>query len=100
MENDLIHRGALIDKIDEKIYNVPYNNNCATIRSGMEQILSTVEDAPAVDAVEVVRCHECQNHTEDPETGKLYCRKPLGCMGCIEVKPDDFCSRGERKEKT
>lgn len=42
-------------------------------------------------------CHECQSHTEDPETGKLYCRKPLGCMGCIEVKPNDFCSRGEKK---
>lgn len=57
-----------------------------------------LDDVPMVDAVEV-NCHECQSHTEDPETGKHYCWKPLGCMGCIQVNPDDFCSRGKRKER-
>ena len=62
-----------------------------------ELVRLLVSKVRTVDAVKVIRCHECQNRTEDPETGKLYCRKPLGCMGCIQVKPDDFCSRGERK---
>ena len=48
-------------------------------------------------SIEVPRCHECQSHTEDPETGKHYCWKPLGCMGCVQVNPDDFCSRGKKK---
>ena len=51
-----------------------------------------IDDAPTIDAVEVVRCRDC----------KWY-----GHIGCaIEIKddsdrpkPDDFCSFGERRTK-
>ena len=50
----------------------------------------------AADVAPVVRCRECALHSEDAATGKLWCTKPMGCLGCLEVKPDDFCSRGKR----
>ena len=57
-----------------------------------------VNKIPAADVVKVVRCRECVSHSEDAATGKLWCTKPMGCIGCLEVKPDDFCSFGERKK--
>jgi hypothetical protein len=55
-----------------------------------------MEDAPTVDAVEVLRCKDCKNRLE----GTKMCAHP-GAMGwdAIEVEYDDFCSYGERKEK-
>ena len=51
-----------------------------------------IEDAPTVDAVEVVRCKDCKYLMFSDFYGE--CGK--GYMGI--VRPDDFCSRGERKE--
>ena len=49
-------------------------------------------DAPTVDAVEVVRCKDC----------KRYCKSAIGSddclLLCVDVKPDDYCSHGERKD--
>ena len=51
-----------------------------------------IEDAPTVDAVEVVRCKGCIH----------YCLKQPGYGLCKDLavlrKDDDFCSYGERKE--
>ena len=47
-----------------------------------------IEKAPTIDAVEIVRCKDCT---------WLYhgtCPKMLG----KRMKPDDFCSRGERRD--
>ena len=55
--------------------------------------LRLLEKAPAVDAVPVVRCRECKYYKPD----EFEC----GCDfagGLPYVKPDDFCSYGERKE--
>ena len=45
-----------------------------------------------VDAVEVVRCKDC----------KRYCKSAIGSddclLLCVDVKPDDYCSHGERKD--
>ena len=53
-----------------------------------------INDAPTVDAVEVVRCKDCRRcgvYT----SGNLYCTHP---NGLADPKPDDFCSYGERRE--
>ena len=51
-----------------------------------------MEEAPTVDAVEVVRCKDC----------KRYCKSAIGMddclLLCVDVKPDDYCSHGERKD--
>lgn len=52
-------------------------------------MLDAVDDFPATDVVEVVRCRECFRY--DPETH--YCEN----TGC-ECDPWEFCSDGERKD--
>lgn len=59
-----------------------------------------IDDAPTVDAVQVVRCRDCQKCYYD-EARKSYVMKP-GCpmnpMGYARIDPDGYCYRGERRE--
>lgn len=51
-----------------------------------------IEEAPTIDAVPAVRCKDCKYYEPD----EVEC----GCLfagGLQYVKPDDFCSYGERK---
>lgn len=61
----------------------------------IDVISDAIEDAPTVDAVEVVRCKNCKNWRENwiagIESGVCLCGKPR------RTKPDDFCSYGERR---
>lgn len=56
-----------------------------------------LEEQPAADVVEVVRCKDCRHYKRwiwsDGEIA-LYCDKHWGHP---EAAPDDFCSYGERK---
>lgn len=52
-----------------------------------------LNDAPAVDAVEVVRCKDCKHATFLYSIGKYMCKKGCGAIKAV----DDFCSYGERK---
>ena len=64
-------------------------------RRGVETCISVLEDMQTVDAVPVVRCRECKHYE---------IHKPKVLENCerngyiILMKPDDFCSYGERKE--
>ena len=51
---------------------------------------------PAIDAVPVVRCIDCkQSRVWEDSRGCTV----LGCgLSCADLRPDDFCSYGERKE--
>lgn len=53
----------------------------------------TLDKIPTVDAVPVVRCRDC----------KYYYKYLLGGWCVVhrhyDLKPDDFCSRGERREE-
>lgn len=57
---------------------------------------SEISKFPAVDAVEVVRCSQCVNNPRigTKTKGMVWCRKFRS-----EVRPDDFCSYGERRKK-
>ena len=64
-------------------------------------VLAAVDKQPTVDAVEVVRCKDCDYFTEhnDVRTGR-----PMGYGECHRLfgelfKGDDFCSYGERREE-
>lgn len=73
-----------------------YNKNC--------QYLLTHKTAPdectafksSEDFVEVVRCRYCVNNPRisTKTKGMVWCRKFRS-----EVRPDDFCSYGERREE-
>lgn len=60
-------------------------------------LISGIINAPAADAVPVVRCEKCQHSEKIDYQGRwLYC-----CMryaGPSVVRKDDFCSHGEKKE--
>lgn len=67
-----------------------------------------IDEAPTVDAVEVVRCKDCvcfqeQYHTTGETTGKVYCGGYCyhwdyeQGMSPNHVDGDDFCSYGERR---
>ena len=59
-------------------------------------VLDSIDAQPTVDAVEVVRCKDCKSYCHIIGKGD---RAIFGCsyMG-RDVKPDDFCSYGERKD--
>lgn len=55
---------------------------------GVDAAIAVVDVSPTVDAVEVVRCKDCE-----------FGQKPTVCarLGTV-VKPNDFCSRGVKKD--
>ena len=53
-----------------------------------------IENAPTVDAVEVVRCRDCKWSKRDTLLDKYWCKHFFGEM---EVRENDYCSYGERK---
>ena len=55
------------------------------------QILRRLDEQPTVDAVEVVRCKDCKRYSQSG-----MCNLYLNVSH--EMKPDDFCSYGERRE--
>ena len=85
MDNDLISRSALKKTLfDRSFYPAIVKN--------------ALENAPAVDAVPVVRCKDCYYYEQlpyAPELGKLCV---LSATWRVPMKEDDFCSCGERRE--
>lgn len=83
---DLINRRALLAEYDRQHAGPP----------GRARTLSA--KAPAVDAVEVVRCKDCKSFKPCKEIEGVswtgYCN-----YGEFHTDDDDFCSRGERKEE-
>ena len=81
--NDLISRKALIAEYDRVHVGAP---------GGARKLM---EDAPAVDAVEVVRCKDCKQwrrnigFTDNPNGHCFY--------HDIDTNGFDFCSYGERR---
>lgn len=93
--DDLIRRSALIAEYDRVHVGAP---------GGARKLM---QDAPAVDAVEVVRCKDCKYAREQTISESMYlCEDVLICEN-PEVYEDcwgvvwycHFCSYGERERK-
>ena len=56
-----------------------------------ELVKAEIDATPTVDAVEVVRCKDCEYHVSDDDVGY-----ECGYFG-VYTRPDDFCSYGERR---
>ena len=61
----------------------------------VDDAISLIDDAPAVDAVEVVRCKDCKHC--------IYISYACGDVRCGKlhtdyIKENSFCSYGERKD--
>ena len=83
----LIDANKLIDFID-----VGHLRHPGELCYSEVDVANLLLHAPTINAVEVVRCRECKHLMFSDCYGE--CGK--GHMGV--VRPDDFCSRGERKE--
>ncbi len=58
-------------------------------------IHQTIDEQPTVDVVEVVRCKDCGYYKSIKRTDRHQCVNDF--VAEIETKPDDFCSRAERR---
>ena len=72
----------------------------STFRDGLAdwyaRIMSDLRSIPTADVVEVVRCKDCKYASPNGEYGcKAYHFK---LYETHEMKADDFCSRGERRD--
>ena len=87
--NDLISRSALIEEYEWLKSQV----NASSVPE-IEEHIKRINNAPAVDAVEVVRCKDCKHY----ERGVCVC--PYLCISgaaCLYPQPEHFCSYGERR---
>lgn len=92
MTKEYIEREALIKKIfpigliDDGRYAIP-----------AKAVKTAIDNTPAADVVEVVRCNDCKFSKSDTpycqENGEIYCEFD----NLIKFK-NHFCSFGERKE--
>ena len=85
----------LIDYCIENCGGIPENQEicpkCYTARM--------IADAPVIDAVFVVRCGKCKFAEKDGiHQVSLKCIRFKTGQYTHRVKPDDFCSYGERRE--
>lgn len=83
----------------EAVMKTAKNGNHSDFGRSMADLTSlreVLEDTPAVDVVEVVRCKDCE-HYGGITFGNI-CRRwsALNIKNC--TKPDDYCSYGERKD--
>ena len=86
-EKRLIDANALISYIDECSQE-------SRFRVYYGYAKSFIDDAPTVDAVEVVRCRECYHKTHDG-SGRPYCWQ---LKMYLNKELDFFCKYGKRKE--
>ena len=85
-EKRLIDANALISYIDECSQE-------SRFRVYYGYAKSFIDDAPTVDAVEVVRCRDCKYHEDTHVIGFEHC-----CLYGLTMRYNDFCSYGEQKE--
>lgn len=77
-------------KMDDLIYRDKFKQQLLDLGFYPAIVKSALEKAQAVDAVEVVRCREC----EIPHNKYTGCPKLNGLV----TPPDFYCSYGERRE--
>ena len=89
MNDDLISRQSIIYKLYAKAneWRGSYSGDAYATAARM------VKKEPAVDVVEVVRCKNCVSGHKQPYSTLIRCET----MACNGLKPDDFCSYGERR---
>lgn len=98
----LISTGVVLGKIEKEIREIPFiADPYAAIRTdydigynnALAMAKAIVMNAPAVDAVEVVRCGDCRSYLPENHNFAKHCQ-----LTGTEMDEDGFCSYGERRE--
>jgi len=77
------------------VEHIPYENGFDRVNGdenfimGIESMQEWIRQQPVVDAVHVVRCKDCKFRDGTPGQPNIL---------CYQMRDDDFCSYGERKE--
>lgn len=75
--------------IDAEPIEIRYN----TETLGRREMYEMVKNAPAIDAVQVIRCKDCKYYDTPKNFKKPYCVRGA----YVKVNADDYCSKGKRK---
>lgn len=82
----------LIDADKFEVYS--YTLTSPDFEEGVRSVLEKIDAAPTVDAVEVVRCKDCEYSYNI--SGWRRCSHGICCGRA--VPPDFYCAEGKRKE--
>jgi hypothetical protein len=78
-----------------------WERECADATDLRDAFDFALEDVPAADVVEVVRCEKCAWWERCNSTGlRGSCQNPKNGISLEYTDNTDFCSYGERKEAT
>lgn len=95
MENDLISRSALLGELQEELeFDTPSytEEQNKFVNTGLRIAVRNVKRQPAVDAVPVVRCKDCNGWMQFSVPAVGHC-SPL----CMTTDADDYCAWGIRR---
>ena len=88
-----IEREKVLEIAKDKYYS-DFHKSMADLTSLRELL----EDTPAADVVDVVRCKDCKYAFRHP-LGYIYCHRDGRDAYEMVFRRDSFCSYGERKDK-
>ena len=89
---------AYVEK--EKVLEIAKDKYYSDFHKSMADLTSLrelLEDTPAADVVDVVRCKDCKYAFHHP-LGYIYCHRDGRNAYEMVFKKDSFCSYGERKD--
>ena len=84
---DAVPKERIVEYMDE--FGAGYN-------SCRNDMLESIESIEPADVVPVVRCKDCKSCCRNDTQDWYWCERGLVVM---KVRPDDFCSCGERREE-
>lgn len=96
---DYIDRKALLDSICGNIIVTHRPGKPSLEIRGANKVINFIEEAPAVDAVEVVRCKDCKFYNNHALKDVVFDADACHWNADEQPDPDDFCSAGERREE-
>ena len=79
------------DALQRALANMWYESSISITGISVSELIN---NAPTIDAVEVVRCKDCKHYKPFDKSKKFDC--PQGLYAVFE---NDYCSHGERNEE-
>lgn len=79
-----------------------HGDNDNLFADGIDYAMDIIKDIKTADVISVIRCKDCKWYWRDKLKGG-FCRKSGAAMWSPglpydELKPDDYCSRAQKKE--
>ena len=99
-EQRLVDANLLCDDVERSKHDNPHPQGMIRVnhRNEHDHFMRMILCAPTVDAVEVVRCRECEHYVKLLGEDRRRCSIFSGCYDRpYPTEPEDFCSYGVKK---